>query len=228
MQIAEVFYSIQGEGLLAGVPSVFIRTSGCNLRCHWCDTDYTSWNPQGQDVPVAALLDRLTVYRCRHIVVTGGEPLIATDILELCQGLRVRDYHITVETAATVFKPVACNLLSLSPKLSNSTPWQRDGGRQAESHEKRRLQFQVLRQFLDQYAYQLKFVLDQPEDLEEVQDILNRLGPIPGERVLLMPQGRSPAELHERGLWVADLCKQHGFRYCPRLHIDLWGNTPGT
>src|SRR5436309_3167609 len=136
MRIAEIFQSIQGEGLLTGVPSAFVRTSGCNLRCQWCDTPYTSWEPQGETLSVGAILDRLAAFPTRHAVVTGGEPLVAPEIEELCAALRERRYHVTVETAATVFKPVACDLASLSPKLSNSTPHERDGGRWALQHDR--------------------------------------------------------------------------------------------
>ena len=139
MKVAEIFGSIQGEGLLTGVPSVFVRTSGCNLRCWFCDSDYTSWHPEGENLSVDAILDRLAPFPASHAVVTGGEPMIAPGIEELTQGLRSRGYHITIETAATVFKPVACDLASLSPKLASSTPVEREGGRFAERHERLRL-----------------------------------------------------------------------------------------
>src|SRR5438105_5978676 len=154
MKIAEVFYSIQGEGILTGVPSVFVRTSGCNLRCQWCDSPYTSWEPEGERLTVEQVLERLAEFPTRHVVVTGGEPLVAPESEELCAGLRERGYHITVETAATVFKPVACDLISLSPKLANSTPHERQGGRFAELHERLRLQFDVIRAFLELCDYQ--------------------------------------------------------------------------
>ena len=124
MKIADLFFSIQGEGRLTGVPSAFVRTTGCNLRCSFCDSEYTSWRPEGETVTVADVLARLAAFPTRHVVVTGGEPLLAADIGLLCAGLRDRGYHITVETAATLFKPIACDLASLSPKLSNSTPRQ--------------------------------------------------------------------------------------------------------
>ena len=73
MKIAEIFYSLQGEGTLAGVPSVFIRVSGCNLRCTWCDTPYASWNPQGTDLPLSAILEEVGKHPARHVVLTGGE-----------------------------------------------------------------------------------------------------------------------------------------------------------
>ncbi len=133
MRLAEIFYSIQGEGKLMGMPSAFVRVSGCNLRCVWCDTPYASWRPEGEDVPVAVILERVAKFPGRHVVLTGGEPMIMPDLVELCGALKARDYHITIETAATVFAAVTVDLASLSPKLSNSTPTQRDGGRFARA-----------------------------------------------------------------------------------------------
>jgi 7-carboxy-7-deazaguanine synthase len=228
MKIAEIFFSIQGEGRLAGVPSAFVRTTGCNLRCEWCDSDYTSWHPQGESLTVAEVLDRLDAYPTRHAVVTGGEPLLAPEIGPLCAGLRERGYHVTVETAATVFKPLACDLASLSPKLSNSTPHVREGGRFAPRHDRLRLRPDVIQAFLERSDYQLKFVIDRPEDLDEVRALLDRLPPVDPTKVLLMPQGVTTAELAARAGWLAELCLRHGFRYCPRLHIELYGNTRGT
>jgi 7-carboxy-7-deazaguanine synthase len=227
MWVAEVFQSIQGEGRLCGVPSVFVRTSGCNLRCSFCDTPYTSWEPEGEELPIAEVLARVNSFPARHVVVTGGEPLIARGIEGLCSGLRARDYHITVETAATVFRPIACDLASLSPKLSNSTPWERAGGRFAARHEALRVQLPVIRAFLERYDYQLKFVIDQPADVTEVLRFLEQLPAVERTQVLLMPQGITPAEVRQRGLWLVDACAQHGFRYCPRLHIELYGNVRG-
>src|SRR5215472_2293063 len=121
MRIAEIFYSVQGEGSLVGVPSVFVRTSGCNLRCVWCDTPYTSWNPEGDEMRVDAIVARATEFHsARHVVLTGGEPLIAPGIAELAAKLGERGMHITMETAGTVFAELACDLMSISPKLANS------------------------------------------------------------------------------------------------------------
>jgi 7-carboxy-7-deazaguanine synthase len=228
MKIADLFFSIQGEGALTGVPSIFVRTSGCNLRCSWCDTEYTSWAPEGTHHTLAEIVERVAAYPAKHVVVTGGEPLIAEEVEELCAALRERHYHITVETAATVFKPVACDLASLSPKLSNSTPRQREGGRFAERHEKLRLRPEVIRAFMRHCDYQLKFVIDEPGDVDEVLAILAELPDVDREKVLLMPQGVTREELAKRGPWLADVCKEHGFRYCPRLHIELYGNRRGT
>jgi len=228
MKIAELFYSVQGEGLLVGVPSVFVRTSGCNLRCQWCDSGYTSWEPEGEYRTIEEILAQVAAFPARHVVVTGGEPMIAGEIMDLCAALRQCGLHITIETAATVFKPVACDLASLSPKLSNSTPWQREGGRFALRHEQLRLRPEVIRAFMERYAYQLKFVIDSPADITEVLSLLEQLPHVDRSRVLLMPQGITPEEVRERGLWLVEACKEHGFRYCPRLHIDLFGNRRGT
>jgi 7-carboxy-7-deazaguanine synthase len=228
MKVSEVFFSIQGEGRLAGVPSAFVRTSGCNLRCVFCDTPYTSWQPEGENLSVEEILARLQAFPTRHAVVTGGEPLIAAGIEDLCAVLRRHGYHITVETAATVFKPLACDLASLSPKLSNSTPHEREGGRWAQRHERLRLQIPVIRSFLAQGDYQLKFVIDQPPDVREVLEIIDQLPGVDPTRVLLMPQGTTRNDLDSRGPWVAELCMRHGLRFCPRTHIELYGNRRGT
>ncbi|HUB33862.1 MAG TPA: 7-carboxy-7-deazaguanine synthase QueE, partial [Bryobacteraceae bacterium] len=118
MRIAELFYSLQGEGSLVGVPSVFIRTTGCNLRCSWCDTPYTSWQPEGTDWSLRQILAEVRAHPARHAVVTGGEPMIQPEIIPLTEQLRAAGLHITVETAGTVFQPVACDLMSISPKLA--------------------------------------------------------------------------------------------------------------
>ena len=222
MRIAELFYSLQGEGTLVGVPSFFIRTSGCNLRCIWCDTPYTSWNPEGAEWTLDGILDQVTASGAAHVVVTGGEPMIAPEIVALTERLRAAGLHITVETAGTVFQPVACDLMSISPKLSNSTP----EGRWAATHERLRIQPEVLRELMERYDYQLKFVMERPEDLEEVRQLVSLLGADRG-RVVLMPEGVDAERLRERGLWLAEICKEEGYRFSPRLHVDLYGNRRG-
>lgn len=228
MKISEIFYSIQGEGLLVGVPSVFVRTTGCNLRCVWCDSPYTSWAPAGEELSLDAILAGVAEFPARHVVVTGGEPLLLPDVVPLCERLRAAGYHVTIETAATLFRPVPFDLASLSPKLSGSTPWQREGGRWALRHEQRRLRPDVLAAFLERGPCQLKFVVDHPDEVEEILALLRLLPPVDPMRVLLMPQGVTRDELAARGAWLAEVCKRHGFRFCPRLHIDLYGNRRGT
>ncbi|GIK17701.1 MAG: 7-carboxy-7-deazaguanine synthase [Planctomycetota bacterium] len=224
MRISEIFFSIQGEGKLFGIPSAFIRTTGCNLRCTWCDTPYASWTPEGEDMTIDAILDRIAPYPTRFVVLTGGEPLLQNDVVELTRRLRDDGRHITIETAATVYKPVMCDLASLSPKLANSTPLARDGGKFAEAHERDRFQPDVIEAFIRTAPdFQLKFVVEREQDLEEIDRMLQRLPDVPRENVLLMPEGTEAASLLERGRWVAETCKSRGFRYCPRLHVELFG-----
>ena len=223
MKIAELFYSIQGEGSLVGVPSVFIRTSGCNLRCAWCDTPYTSWRPEGAEMPLDQIVEQVKAHTARHVVVTGGEPMIAPEIVPLTERLRSLGLHITIETAGTVFAAVACDLMSISPKLSNSTP----EGEWAARHNRLRIQPAVLRELMARYEYQLKFVIEKPADVEEVGALAGQLG-APPARVILMPEGTDRDRLRERSVWLAEICKQEGFRFSPRLHVDLYGNRRGT
>lgn len=226
VKIAELFHSIQGEGKLTGVPSVFVRASGCNLRCVWCDTPYASWSPEGSDVPVDQLVARIEEFKTEHVVLTGGEPMIMPDIVALCDALKQRGHHITIETAATVFKPLKLDLASLSPKLSNSTP---RGTRYEESHEQQRINFGVIQHFINTSPdFQLKFVVSEPRDLDEIHKILKLVRNWKPADIQLMPEGTDRAALDERAAWIAEVCKQTGYRFCPRLHIMLYGNTRGT
>ena len=223
MKIAEIFYSLQGEGALIGVPSVFVRTSGCNLRCTWCDTPYTSWAPEGEERSLDSVVEEVNRYGASHVVITGGEPMIAPEIGELTHRL---SQHVTIETAGTVDTHVRCDLMSISPKLANSTPYQRDGGRWAQQHERLRYQPEILKRLIQLYSYQLKFVIVEEGDLTQVRAIVDEIGAAKS-RVLLMPEGIDSAVLAERGRWLAEVAKREGFRFTPRLHIQLWGNRRG-
>ena len=231
MKIAELFYSLQGEGSLVGVPSFFIRTSGCNLRCAWCDTPYTSWQPEVTEISLDQIVDEWKAHPARHVVVTGGEPMIAPEIVPLTHRLRAAGAHITIETAGTVSQPVACDLMSISPKLAHSTPAHSTPanstqGSWAARHERLRIQPGVLAELMGRYDYQLKFVVQNPGDMDEVRGLVRELG-APSERVILMPEGVTAEALHERSLWIAEACKEEGFRFSPRLHVDLYGNRRG-
>jgi len=222
MKISEIFYSIQGEGSLVGVPSIFVRTSGCNLRCQWCDTPYASWHPEGPDLTLDQILDAVSKFQASHVVVTGGEPMIAPQMVELTSLLRQKNLHITIETAGSVYAPVACDLMSISPKLANSTP----AGPWAAQHERLRLQPEVLRRLTSSYRHQLKFVVSSPDDLAEIQSLQRELG-APSSNIILMPEGTSRDVVRERAAWLAEICKTTGYRLSPRLHIDIWGDKRG-
>ena len=226
MRIAEIFHSVQGEGILMGTPAVFVRTSGCNLRCTWCDTPYTSWNPEGETLSVDAIVEKVLGYGADYAVVTGGEPLLFEETVALTHKLAAAHRHITIETAGTLFLPVACDLMSISPKLANSTPYEREGGRWAARHESLRIQPAVLKRLMTCYEYQLKFVVEKLEDMAEILTLVRDLN-ADRRRVVLMPEGTNAALLRERGLWLVDVCRAHNFRYSPRLHVDLWGDRRG-
>lgn len=230
MLISETFYSLQGEGELTGVPSVFIRTSGCNLRCNWCDTPYASWNPEGTDRPVADLVAEVCATPARHVVLTGGEPMIAKNIRDLAAALRAAGRHITIETAATVAPAgIACDLASLSPKLGNSAPDSRLSDAWRERHEATRWNPDAVRAWVDGYAYQFKFVVSTPADVTELETLIGSLGrDIPRHKILLMPEAISLEKMRERAAWLGELCKERGYRYAHRLHIELYGNKRGT
>ena len=238
-----------------GVPSVFVRASGCNLRCTWCDTPYASWNANKEasaaEKTVAEVVADVLGYRAEHVVITGGEPMMFHETATLIGALKDAGKHITVETAGTLWlddlEKSAANtgrppidLASISPKLANSTPTERDGGRFAIAHERQRINLDVLRAFAGRRGNaiaecQWKFVVARPEDLKEIDSLLAGINTglppehhIPKRDVLLMPEGIDSATLAERSGWLAELCKSTGYRFCPRLHILLYGNRRGT
>ena len=195
MRIAEIYKSIQGEGFLSGQESVFIRASGCNLRCWFCDTPYASWQPEGDDLAVADIVVRRQELGGTHCVITGGEPLLFAELIPLCDRLSAEGQHITIETAGTLYLPVRCDLMSISPKLASSAPRTGVTGSWIERHERARLAPEVVSQLIDEHCYQLKFVVDTPGDCDEVEDFLTLVPNADRERVMLMPQGVTREEL---------------------------------
>ena len=233
MRIAEIYASLQGEGLLAGTPSTFVRTSGCNLRCRWCDTPFTSWEPTGAEQSIESILAAVAALEPKHVVVTGGEPLLFDDVADLCRRLRMQGYHVTIETAGTVPLDAPADLMSISPKLASSAPPADTPAGWAARHEAARRRDDVLLTLMAQGPYQLKFVVDSDADIEETLawiDDLDRAQPsgIDRDRVLFMPQGRTTEELERTTAWLAGECLRTGIRLAPRHHITWFGHTRGT
>lgn len=238
LPINELFRSLQGEGKLGGVPSVFIRTSGCNLRCWFCDSYHTSWEPTHAWMGIENIVDGVTEFDAvNHVVITGGEPLLHEEIEVLAEKLSAAGYHITIETNGTISRELPVDLLSISPKLASSTPTQerdpKGDGEWSERHESRRLQFDTLAELIDSYDSQLKFVVTGEDDFPEIVNVVDTLQkrttrPIERSDVLLMPEGRTQEELAETRTEVATLAQAHGFRYTPRLHVNLWNDAPET
>lgn len=231
LPIAETFTSIQGEGKLTGVPSYFVRLSGCNLRCRWCDTPYASWKPETDQRTLDAIVSEAKASGVSHAVITGGEPMIFDAVVPLTAALKHAGMHITIETAGTVMRSPACDLISISPKLANSTPVNdpRDpGGVWAQRHEARRINLEALNGLLGAFPErQLKFVVTGPPDLDEIDALLAKLSGWRNGDVLLMPEGVMPPTA-EMKRWLAGECLARDWRYCSRLHIELFGNKKGT
>ena len=259
MRIAEIFRSIQGEGRLTGTQSVFVRTSGCNLRCAYCDTPYASWMPEGEDLSVDEILARMEELaaceemgtgsvasgkglgkrqsgevpvsissQATHVVITGGEPMLFAELIPLCAALRRQGRHITIETAGTLYLPVECDLMSISPKLSNSSPPPQGDPRWTWRHETNRAAPEVVRRLAAEYDYQVKFVVDNLEDCREAERYLAEFPEIDRARAMLMPQGTDAADLAEKGRWLEPYCREHGLGFCPRRHIEWFGARRGT
>ncbi|MDG6981206.1 MAG: 7-carboxy-7-deazaguanine synthase QueE [Nitrososphaerota archaeon] len=228
MPVSEIFLSVQGEGVYAGTPSVFLRTYYCNLTCAWCDTKYT-WLDQSkaqagihyQQMSVREALEKLTDYGCRHLVVTGGEPILHQGLLSsLLSDLKRLGFVIEVETNGTVVPSVETvglvDCFNVSPKISNSLV-----------QKTVRIRRTALKAFVRSGKAWFKFVICEPNDIVEVEELISSYN-LPRERVLLMPEGADAEALSERGKWLVEVCKQRGFRFTPRLHILLFGNRRGT
>jgi 7-carboxy-7-deazaguanine synthase len=217
MQVAEVFYSIQGEGVTAGLPAVFVRLQGCSVGCSWCDTKY-SWDPEaGSAVELAALVEEVSAYPCRRAVVTGGEPLESPSFALLLKALGVQGFTIEVETSGTVPPP---------PSIDRSVQWNvslKLAG--SDVNEARRVNPDAIRAFLARDAW-WKFVVTSDADVAEVLQLAERFA-LPRARILLQPEAVHREDLIERSRWVVEACKLHGFAFSPRLHVLLWGAKRG-
>ncbi len=230
MRIAELYLSIQGEGQFAGTPSVFVRTTGCNLRCWFCDTPFTSWNPEGPHVAVDELVRQVRAFEIEHVVLTGGEPFLQPDCVSLCEQLLAAKHFVTIETAGTVFRPAPASLMSISPKLANSSPSRVasiEAVRWQTRHEQSRSQPEVIARLIAATDYQFKFVIDVPTDLAEITAYLAAWPQVPGERVWLMPQARTREELAARSDWLEAEAARLGYRFSSRWQIAQFGNQRG-
>jgi len=220
MVVNEIFHSLQGEGTLAGTPSVFIRLAGCPVGCVWCDTKYAWDANEGEEIPIPEIVNRVVHWPCRYVVITGGEPMLNPQLPDLAKAIKERNKHITIETAGINFiAGLACDLMSVSPKLSNSM--------QAGGVNPALQSLSSLKQLIRRYPYQLKFVVDSPDDLPEIQEAVEQIGGVSAEKVMLMPQAKTRDELIAKSPMVAQLCKEAGFVFCQRLHILLYDGAKG-
>ena len=228
IRISEIFHSVLGEGRLTGTPSVFIRTSGCNLRCWFCDTRYASWEPEGDSWDIDTIVAAVTKWPTSHVVITGGEPMIFEELGQLCHELRRQKRHITIETAGTIHRDLECDLWSISPKLSNSTPVGYASEEWVKQHDHRRNRPDVVRSLMALGDYQLKFVVGSILDAAEVLEYLKELGDWDRDRVMLMPRGTTAEDLRLQSTWLTSWCRDHDLKLCDRAHIYWFGNRRGT
>lgn len=242
MQISELFYSIQGEGKRTGKPSFFIRTNYCNLRCRFpsgnlCDTSYTSWFPEDKknlgDINICSIIEEFKTINCNDVVISGGEPTIyLEDLKNLCSEIKKLNtqIYITIETNGTFIDEFVnyANLMSISPKLKSSVPYNTEYERM---HEKNRINLEVLRKYnalkrdglID---VQWKFVFTSRKDVEEILDLQKLVG-FENKDIYLMPEGISEADLNLNRLNTIEACKEFKFNYTDRIHIMAWGNKRG-
>ncbi len=239
-QEPEIFYSIQGEGKNLGQPSIFVRTSLCNLHCRWCDTDYT-WNWEGTrfthdndvlpgyrkfkkseviaEMELEEVAAAIQQYPCKNIILTGGEPMLQQPALTALMQTLGEGYWFEVETNGTLLPDpgfeAAVHQYNVSPKLSNSN-----------NSKKLRERPKVYRYFAASEKAHFKFVVANPEELTEVLELVELYG-ITSGRVFLMPEGTHPDRLAEKQQWLVEACKAHGFHFTSRLHIFIYGNKRG-
>lgn len=237
MDKAEVFFSLQGEGPEVGRPSIFIRTSGCNLYCYWCDTPYT-WNWEGvkfahQDpirycksdeqiqYTTQTLIEAVSQYPCKNVIFTGGEPLVQMrQIYQVAEALsRHGTYQFDFETNGTVIPTSELDALAsmyvCSPKLSNS-----------KVPRSLRLKQKALTWFVRSPKSYFKFVVNAAVDMQEVVDIADQYD-IDANRIYIMCQAYNVKELEHLQTTIAQLCLEYGFRYSDRLHLKLYGGGKG-
>lgn len=228
--VSEIFDSIQGEGPWNGVPSTFLRLSGCPLRCVWCDTPYASHRPEGEQYTLEALGEKLAQNYLRHVVLTGGEPFMFPEFPELIELLRSGGHVVTVETSGVIYRESSADLIVLSPKLQNSDPTPQEGfsDQEVERHGRLRNDCSSLSHFANcSNEKALKFVVENDVDLEEVRAIRDLFPKIPNEMVFLMPQARRSDALAELSKQVARWCSATGWRLGTRLQVQLWDDQRG-
>ncbi len=229
LNICEIYPCLQGEGSRAGTPSILIRTLGCNLRCRWCDTPYTSWQLEKGKYNTGDVLSIInTNPHIEEIIITGGEPTLCPDLDEIIDLCIEKEKKITLETNGT--RLIAENLMksidlvSLSPKLSNSSP---SDNATALRHNADRIHLPIIQKWIELSTnYQLKFVVSTPEDIREIKILKGELD-LNRSNIYLMPEGRTENELQQKRQWLADLCIKEGFHYGERLHIIIYGNKRG-
>jgi 7-carboxy-7-deazaguanine synthase len=243
MILSEIFYSIQGEGMLAGTPSAFLCLAGGPPRQTWCHPPQQRWKPESEeDVFLGPLLSKVRRQWYAHAVITGGEPLEDAELGALADGLRRIDNHVTIETSGAVSTDVPCDLMSINVSLRNPAiprrpkartglagPPVQEGPREsagrrgsvvrASSKEAPQwLDYDVdaIRQLLRAYDYQLKFTLSDRAEMEEVVNLVREVD-ADRHKVLLLPAGPKAKDLKQQCEWMIEASFFFGYKFAPRL-----------
>lgn len=242
LPINEMYTCLQGEGKLTGVPHILIRVTGCKLRCQFansfCDTPYSSWSPEKGKFSYGDIHNFYEKHsHIKHTMITGGGPTSHPEMLrELCKIGKQYGHYITIETEGSEYVSTQADMISLSPKLSNSTP--RPGTvmpfsgkvvteKHKQRHEKWRCNYDAMKMLLDVHPdYQMKPVISSEKDLQEVKE-LQKILSVPNNKVWLMPEGLEPKQLNKRRRWLMDLCTEQGYNFTDRLHIIAYGDIRG-
>lgn len=220
MRVTEIFKTIQGEGILSGTVSVIVRLWGCNLKCKWCDEQFSLRPGTSYELSIKGMLEEIRGYNCENVMITGGEPLIHQGIVALTNELKDNNYHVTIETNATIQKNVNCNLISMSPKLSHSIP---DNVSDIRRYDEKRIKINVIRYYIKNYDYQIKFVVGCEKDFDEIEEILLKVGSHDRSKVLIMPLASSRRQLFRIQKEIVAMCIERNWRYANRLQLQVWG-----
>lgn len=240
--IVDLHVCIQGEGRDCGTPSILIRISGCNMNCQFkdsvCDSAYTSWRPESGKYSLNDIQNLIDVNpQIKYAFITGGNPSFKPQLLqEIIDVLKVNNLYVAIEDNGTLYFPFrGIDFVTLSPKLSNSVPipgtvindptmkgyivTEQD----YRKHERYRTRYESMRRWIQSYDYQLKFVVSDESQLQEVKDLILELS-ADRDKVYLMPEGINRQQLDSRRQWLVELCIREGFKFTDRLHIVTYDN----
>ena len=225
MQVNEIFKSIQGEGPNFGKPAIFLRTAQCNLKCTWCDTKYTwdwknyDFQKEVKEMTIDEVKDAISALEIKHLVITGGEPLLQQDDLADLLSFLKPDFYVEVETNCTILpNKMLTDLVdqwNVSPKTKNS-------GNPLELCENNECYYF----FANQENCFFKYVVENETDIPEIKKFVTKYK-IPEKRVQLMAQASTKEEISMREKLISELAKSHNFEFSPRLHVAMWGSQRG-